>query len=100
MTLLRLCTLIGLAFVVASANAADPVRHAFLAAGNDTYIADESGKAVWTYPHSSRDGCVLENGNVLLALSKSKQFPGGAVVETDRQGKTLFEYKGAQSEVN
>jgi hypothetical protein len=80
--------------------AADPVRHAFLAAGNDTFIADESGKVAWKYPHSSRDGWVLEDGHVLLALSKSKTYPGGAAVEVDREGKVLFEFKGTQSEVN
>ena len=83
-----------------SAPAADPVRHAFLAAGNETFITDESGQAIWTFPQSSRDGWVLDNGNVLLALSKSKEHPGGAVAEVDRKGKVLFEYKGTQSEVN
>jgi len=82
------------------ASAADPIRHSFLAAGNETFILDESGKAVWTHPQSSRDGWVLDNGNILLALSKSKQHPGGAVVEVDRNGKVLFEFKGTQSEVN
>lgn len=81
-------------------NAAEPVRHAFLAAGIETFITDESGKTTWTYPHSSRDGWVLENGNVLLALSKSKAFPGGGVAEITRDGKIVFEFKGTQSEVN
>lgn len=78
----------------------DPVKHSFLATGAETFIADDSGKVTWTYPHSSRDGWVLENGNLLLALSKSKTFPGGAVVEVDRTGKIAFEFKGTQSEVN
>lgn len=80
--------------------AAEPIRHAFLATGSETFIVDDSGKATWTYPHPSRDGWVLENGHVLLALAKSKTYPGGAVVEVDRKGQTLFEYKGTQSEVN
>jgi outer membrane protein assembly factor BamB len=83
-----------------AAGAAEPVKHAFLATGGETFIVDEAGKAVWTYPASSRDGWVLDNGNVLLALSKSKAYPGGAAVEVDREGKVLFEFKGAQSEVN
>lgn len=93
-------TLLAFALFTAAANAADPVRHSFLATGNETFILDESGKTTWTYPQSSRDGWVLDNGNVLLALSKSKQHPGGMVVEVDRKGKVLFEYKGTQSEVN
>jgi outer membrane protein assembly factor BamB len=80
--------------------AADPVRHAFLATGGETFIADESGKVTWQYPHSSRDGWVLDSGNVLLALSKSKAYPGGAVVEVTRDGKVVFEFKGTQAEVN
>lgn len=82
------------------AGAAEPIKHAFLATGGETFIADESGKATWAYPHPSRDGWVLDSGNVLLALSRSKAHPGGAVVEVDRGGKVLFEFKGAQSEVN
>jgi hypothetical protein len=80
--------------------AADPIKHAFLATGGETFVADEAGKATWTYPHSSRDGWVLDNGHVLLALSKSKTYPGGAVVEVDKDGKVIFEFKGTQSEVN
>jgi hypothetical protein len=83
-----------------AAPAADPIRHAFLATGGETFLADETGKVTWSYPHSSRDGWVLENGHVLLALSKSKAHPGGAVVEVDRAGKVLFKFEGTQSEVN
>ena len=54
---------------------AEPVTHAFLATGGETYIADGAGKVTWKYPHPSRDGWVLANGNVLLALSKSKDVP-------------------------
>ncbi|HEX4613909.1 MAG TPA: hypothetical protein VH092_37355, partial [Urbifossiella sp.] len=88
------------ALALRPAAAADPVKHAFLATGGETFITDEAGKAVWTYPHSTRDGWVLDGGNVLLALSKSKTYPGGAVAEVDRAGKTVFEFKGSQSEVN
>ncbi|MBY0513861.1 MAG: hypothetical protein K2P78_08105 [Gemmataceae bacterium] len=82
------------------APAADPVRHAFLATGGETFIADEAGKVTWSYPHPSRDGWVLDSGNALLALSKSKAYPGGAAVEVDRAGKVVFEVKGTQAEVN
>lgn len=80
--------------------AADPIKHGFLATGGETFIADESGKTTWKYPHSTRDGWVLDNGNILLALSKSKAHPHGAVVEVNADGKTLFEFKGTQAEVN
>jgi hypothetical protein len=86
--------------LAATAPAAERVAHAFLAAGNETFITDSTGKTVWTYPQSSRDGWVLPNGNILLALSKSKTYPGGAAVEVTRAGKTVFEFKGTQAEVN
>lgn len=79
---------------------AKPVTHSFLATGGETFIVDASGKTIWNYPHSSRDGWVLENGNVLLALSKSKNNPHGSVVEVRRDGKIVFEIKGTQAEVN
>jgi hypothetical protein len=84
----------------ADEKAAPSVTHSFLALGGSTYIRDGNGKIAWQYPHSTRDGWVLPNGNVLLALSNSKQFPHGGVVEVTREGKVVFEYKGTQSEVN
>lgn len=95
---LALCALIAL--LGAPVFAADPVKHGFLATGGETFVVDESGKTTWKYPHATRDGWVLDNGNVLLALSKSKQYPHGAVVEVNADGKTLFEFKGTQAEVN
>ncbi len=82
------------------ASAAEPVKHGFLATGGETFILDENGKETWKYQQSTRDGWVLDNGHILLALSKSKTYPSGAVVEVDREGKTLFEFKGTQAEVN
>jgi hypothetical protein len=98
-------TLAGLATWLLADNVAahepkDQVTHSFHAAGNETFILDGAGKVTWTYPQPSRDGWVLANGNVLLALSKSKDYPEGAVVEVTREGKTVFEFKGTQSEVN
>ncbi len=78
----------------------DKITHSFLACGNETFLLDSAGKVAWKYPLSSRDGWVLSNGNVLLALSKSKDYPGGAAVEVTREGKIVFEFKGTQSEVN
>jgi len=86
-----------------ASRAGDPpagITHGFLATGGETYIRDGQGKIAWRYPHASRDGWVLPGGNVLLALSKSKTYPGGAVVEVTREGEVVFEFKGSQSEVN
>jgi len=96
---LLLITLVLTAFGFHS-GAADPPTHSFLATGSETFIVDGTGKTTWSYPHSSRDGWVLENGNVLLALSTSKTYPHGAVVEVTKDGKITFEFKGTQSEVN
>ena len=82
--------------------AADPdkITHSFLATGAETRIVDGDGRTVWKYPRSTRDGWVLPNGHLLLAVSKGKDYPGGAVVEVTRDGRTLFEWKGTQAEVN
>ncbi|MBI3877581.1 MAG: hypothetical protein HY300_16750 [Verrucomicrobia bacterium] len=79
---------------------APAVTHSFLALGAETRIIGSDRKIVWSYPRSTRDGFVLPSGNILLAVSKGKDFPGGGVVELTRDGKTVFEWKGTQSEVN
>jgi hypothetical protein len=76
------------------------ITHGFLALGNETYIIDEAGKVTWKYPRGTRDGWVLPNGNVLLAVNKDREFPGGAAIEVTREGKVVFQFKGTQSEVN
>jgi hypothetical protein len=106
MTICRIASLAALLVCLVgpiASQADDPakqIRHSFLATGNETFIADDSGKVIWTHPHGSRDGWVLPNGNILLALSKNKDYPGGAAVEVTRKGKIVFEFKGTQSEVN
>ena len=75
-------------------------KHGFLACGQQTYIVDGEGKKTWTYHHSTRDGYVLANGNVLLTLSKSKKYAGGAVIEVTPGGEEHVIWKGAQAEVN
>jgi hypothetical protein len=52
--------------------------------GGVTQIVDAFGKVAWKYPAVTRDGEVLPNGNLLLTLSKTKAYPGGAVVEITR----------------
>jgi hypothetical protein len=76
------------------------ITHTFLATGPATYIADGKGNVVWSYPANTRDGAVLPNGNVLLAVSKGDEFPGGGVVEVTRGGDVVFRFKGTQAEVN
>lgn len=76
------------------------IAHGFLATGGETYLMDGGGRLAWRYPHASRDGWVLPDGHVLLALNKDPANPGGSVVEVDRDGRVLFEFKGTQSEVN
>lgn len=75
-------------------------KRAFIGFGGETKIVDSTGKVTWTYPASTRDGFMLRNGHVLLAVSKSDRHPGGAVIEVNRDGRTVFEWKGTQSEVN
>jgi Mala s 1-like protein len=97
---------LGLAAGVGSAKdagkqeSAAGIRHSFLALGAETYIVDEGGNVTWKYPKGTRDGWVLANGNVLLAVNKDREFPGGAAVEVTREGKVVFQFKGTQSEVN
>ena len=76
------------------------VKHSFIAFGGETFVVDGDGKISWQIPKSSRDGWLLPNGNALLAVSKGKEYPGGAVLEITKEGKTVFEFKGTQSEVN
>lgn len=92
---------LGLAFTLSSQQeSAEKITHSFLVTGAETYIVVADDTISWRYPKSTRDGWVLPNGHILLAVSKSKEYPGGAVVEVDREGKTHFEFKGSQSEVN
>jgi hypothetical protein len=98
---------IRLAFVILSLScfaaptvAAEKITHSFLATGAETFIVNGAGETTWRYPESSRDGWVLPNGNVLLALSKNKKYPGGAAVEVTREGRVVFAFKGSQSELN
>ncbi|HLY73168.1 MAG TPA: hypothetical protein VKU80_03545, partial [Planctomycetota bacterium] len=76
------------------------ITHSFLVCGAETYWVSADGKIGRRYPKSTRDGWVLSDGHWLLAVSKCKEYPGGAVVEIDAEGRTLFEFKGGQSEVD
>lgn len=74
--------------------------HRFLACGQSTYIMEADGTKSWTYPHSTRDGYVLPDGAIVLTLSKSKQYRGGAVVQVAPDGSEKLIWKGTQAEVN
>lgn len=76
------------------------IKHNLLATGAETFLLSSKGKTLWTYPLSTRDGWALLDGHFLLAVNKSGDFPGGGIVEVDHEGKTLFSYKGTQSEVD
>jgi hypothetical protein len=78
----------------------EEVKHRFLACGGKTYIVEPDGNVSWTYPHSTRDGYVLEDGRIVLTLSKSPKYPGGAVVEISKDGSERLIWNGTQSEVN
>ena len=95
------CALAALSmFAGCRATEEGPVRHRFLALGGETRIVEEDGTVSWRYPLATRDGQVLENGNVLLAVSKCERYPGGAVVELAPDGRMVLEHRGTQSEVN
>ena len=107
MNLLRPIVLLSaLAFLLAvlpSTRAADEKPHpghAFLATGAETYIMGADGKVRWTYRRGSRDGWVLPDGNVLLAVNRDADFPGGGVVLVTPDGKETVLFKGTQAEVN
>ena len=83
--------------------AADEKPHpgyAFLATGAETYILGADGKVRWSYPRGSRDGWVLPDGNVLLAVNRDNDFPGGGVVQVSADGKETVLFKGTRDEVN
>ena len=89
-------------FSIQFANASE-IRHSFLGVGkaNKTVIVNEEGKVEWKFDMPASDGWVLPNGNVLLALYGTKDFPNGGVVEVERETKKIvFQYKGQQKEIS
>lgn len=109
MTKLRLTILflfVQFAFLIqatASSASGDEIKHSFLGVGkaNRVVIVNEDGQVEWKYNAPASDGWVLPDGNVLLALYKTKNFPNGGVVVVDRKTKkNLFEYKGQQREIS
>lgn len=76
------------------------ITHSFLATGGETYIMSGEGKITWRFAGGSRDGWWTTRDTILLAASKSRDYPGGAVLEFNKNGDKLFEFKGTQSEVD
>lgn len=76
------------------------VTHSLMAFGQKTYRLDSDGKKTWTYPHATRDGFVLDSGNIVLTLNKGKRYRRGAVIEISPDGKESLIWKGTQTEVN
>jgi hypothetical protein len=76
------------------------IKHSFLVCGATTALIGEDSAVSASFPYNTRDGYVLPSGNLLLAVSKSKDFPGGGIIEVSRDGKIPFSWKGSQSEVN
>ncbi|MEZ6057005.1 MAG: hypothetical protein R3C01_09905 [Planctomycetaceae bacterium] len=61
------------------------IRHSFLVTGSRTMILDEECRVVWEAKEKSRDGFVLENGNVLYSNGKEAK-------EVTRDGELVFKY--------
>ena len=62
------------------------IRHSFLIAGSMTAIIGEDNEIVWQVPGRSRDGSVLDSGNVLVShYNEAKEYT--------REGKVVFNYK-------
>lgn len=81
----------------------DAIQHSFLGVGNanKAVIISEDRKIEWRFDMPASDGWVLPNGNVLLALYRTKGFPNGGVVEVERKTKKIvFQYKGQQQETS
>lgn len=76
------------------------LTHSFLACGKKTYIMKADGQISWSHPASTRDGYVLDDGTIILTLSKSKEHRGGAVISIAPDGLQTVIWRGTQSEVN
>ena len=57
------------------------ITHSFLAFGAETYLLSADNKVLWSDSRNTRDGFLLPSGNLLLTITKSKEYPGGGAVE-------------------
>lgn len=104
--LIRLSVLVAILAAISSqaAKAQDAgTTHSFLGCGkaNQVVLVAEDNSVQWKYEHPASDGWVLPNGNVLLALYPSAEFPKGGVIEVEPKSNTvLFKYQGQQGEIS
>ena len=101
--LLVLATLASFATCISSEAKGQEIKHSFLGVGiaNKVVIVGEDEKVEWSLDLPASDGWVLPNGNVLLALYATSEFPNGGVVEVKRKTKEfVFAYKGQQKETS
>jgi len=91
---------VALLAILLQQESSENITHSFLVAGAETYLVNSDDRITRRYPKSTRDAWVLPGGHWLLAVSKCQDYPSGAVVEIDADGKTVFEFKGSQSEVD
>jgi hypothetical protein len=120
-SLVRLLVVVAVAALGGSAHAAEPQgrQQKILVCGKQAAIIAFSAKhpegiVEWSYPVNTREGWVLPNGNVLLAIGKGGKLPsgdvvpGGAAIEISRgsaeadspAGRIVWRYDGTQAEVN
>jgi len=104
--------LASVAWFAGPAGAAEPTagHRRLLVCGGRTAIVDigpdgGEGRVEWSWPGATREGWVLPDGNVLLALSKGPAAAGGAAVEIKRgvdgrPDEVVWRYDGTQAEVN
>ncbi|MCA9130526.1 MAG: hypothetical protein KDB22_25735, partial [Planctomycetales bacterium] len=90
----------GLLLLAGPVLAQNEMTHRFLACGQKTYVVEEDGSIVWSYPHATRDGFVMRDERIILTLSKSKEYPGGAVIELAPNGAETIIWRGTQAEIN
>ena len=64
---------------------ASGIKHSFLICGKVTQIIDENSKVIWSVKSRSRDGYVLDNGNVLFS-------DGRTAKEYTRDNKLVWSY--------
>lgn len=99
-----LAALLTMTLTAAMAAESTAITHSMLITGGKTYVIEDAsgstGNVTWRYPHPTREGWVLPNGNVVLAVAKCGAFPKGGAVEVTRDQTVVWSYQGTQDEVN
>ena len=100
-----LLALLAAPAAMASDTAPSTHVHSFLATGGKTYLMEwasgaAAGVVTVTYPNPTREGWVLPNGNLLLAVAHCQAFPHGGATEVTRDLTVVWSYQGTQDEVN